>query len=45
MWEYLTTTHAADLVQLGQQGWELIGVVTSRSNDGVTFYCKRPVPS
>ena len=42
-WEYHTTQDPATLPDLGQAGWELVGIAPGP--EGVpTFYLKRPAP-
>lgn len=41
-WEYITTDSAAELDELGEQGWELVAVIHDERRDEMAFYLKRP---
>lgn len=43
-WEYLVSRSEEELGKLGQEGWELVSVVTAEAGAS-RFYYKRPAPS
>ncbi|RKN84787.1 hypothetical protein [Paenibacillus ginsengarvi] len=42
-WEYTILDNPGRLNELGEEGWELVGVTSAEG--GERFYLKRPLPS